>query len=100
MTHRHKLTRGQRSLGKAETAEADTEADTAETETARYPRAQKIQQFNQKQARVTLHDADSVPLPEPAHLDIVCPLRGKVSQAFRSTSRDIDTYNILCMHFL
>jgi hypothetical protein len=42
-----KLTRGLRSLGKAETAEADTEAETPETpetpETARYPRAQKIQ---------------------------------------------------------
>jgi hypothetical protein len=36
MTHRHKLTRGLRSLGKAE---------TAETEIARYPRAQKIQHF-------------------------------------------------------
>jgi hypothetical protein len=59
MTHIHKLTRGLRSLGKAE---------TAETETARYPRAQKIQQFNQRQTRVTLHDADAVPLPEPAHL--------------------------------
>jgi hypothetical protein len=41
MTHSHKLTRGLRSLGKAETAEADTEAETPET--ARYPRAQKIQ---------------------------------------------------------
>jgi hypothetical protein len=41
MTHRHKLTRSLRSLGKAE---ADTETETAETETARYPRVQKIQQ--------------------------------------------------------
>jgi rubrerythrin len=41
MTHRHKLTRWLRSLGKAE---ADTEAETAGTETARYPRVQKIQQ--------------------------------------------------------
>jgi hypothetical protein len=43
MTHGHKLTRWLRSLGKAE---ADTEAETAETETARYPRVQKIQQLS------------------------------------------------------
>jgi hypothetical protein len=36
MTHRHKLTRWLRGLGKAE-------AETAETETARHPRVQKIQ---------------------------------------------------------
>jgi hypothetical protein len=33
MTYRHRLTRRLRSMGKAE---ADTEAETAETETARY----------------------------------------------------------------